>query len=152
MSDPHEGKPFPRGVLYAAAALILFTMLMVFAAQRTELGTVRLPQVAAESQVEVRFEDLGADGLGVLDAATGTTLARVPQGQDGFIRGVIRGVNRTRKLDGLEPQMVFRLARWTDGRLSLIDPETEEVVDLRGFGATNLDAFARLVEAAEAEQ
>lgn len=152
MSDPHEGKPFPKGVLYAAAALILFTMLLVFGAQRTEIGTVRLPQVAAESQVVVRFEDLGSDGLNVLDASTGANLAHVPQGEDGFIRGVIRGVNRIRKLDGLEPQTVFRLARWSDGRLSLIDPDTEEIVDLRGFGSTNLEAFARLVEAAEAEQ
>jgi hypothetical protein len=41
--------------------------------------------------------------------------------------------------------MPFRIALETDGRLLLSDPATGRTVDLRAFGPTNLEVFARLL-------
>ncbi|MFY7781768.1 MAG: photosynthetic complex assembly protein PuhC, partial [Tagaea sp.] len=43
------------------------------------------------------------------------------------------------------PETPFRLSMWRDGSLVLDDPATGRRVDLRAFGATNRDAFARLL-------
>jgi putative photosynthetic complex assembly protein len=147
--DHHEMKMVPRGVLYGAAALILFTMVLTGVGQKTEMGTVRVPEGDVAYQVEVHFEDLGADGVEVVEASTGEVITTVPTGQDGFIRGVLRGLDRIRKLESLDQEAPYRLTRWSDGRMSITDTITEERVELRGFGQTNLEAFARLIAAAE---
>jgi putative photosynthetic complex assembly protein len=52
---------------------------------------------------------------------------------------------RDRKKLALGPEMPFRLTLWHDGRLVLDDPATGRHVDLRAFGTTNRNAFARLL-------
>lgn len=147
-SHPDEIK-FPTGILYAAGGLILASMVLTLVARVTGVGTVQVPESSAVQTEEVRFEDLGARGIKVIDSQTGTLLAHTAPGEDGFVRGVLRGMNRTRKLEGIGPEAPFQMVRWSDGRLSLFDTATQRSVELQGFGATNLAAFAKLFAAAE---
>ena len=41
----------------------------------------------------------------------------------------------------------FRLARWSDGRLTLEDPTTGRRIELGAFGPTNAEVFAELMQA-----
>ena len=59
------------------------------------------------------------------------------------------GFARTRHLENLGPEAPFRLAAWSDGRLTLDDPATGQHVELLAFGPTNAGVFARLLEAAK---
>jgi hypothetical protein len=54
---------------------------------------------------------------------------------------------RTRKLEALSRNAVFRLAREANGRLSLTDRESGRRIDLDSFGPTNSESFATFLEA-----
>jgi putative photosynthetic complex assembly protein len=97
--------------------------------------------------MQVRFEDRPDGTLAVLDATTGREASIVQPGTNGFIRGVLRGMFRGRKLEALSRDGQFRLAREADGHLTLEDPETGRRVDLDSFGPTNSAAFAGLLAA-----
>jgi putative photosynthetic complex assembly protein len=74
-------------------------------------------------------------------------VATIAPETNGFVRGVLRGMFRTRKLESLGHDARFRLAREADGRLTLQDPQTGRQVELDSFGPTNSAAFADLLVA-----
>lgn len=146
---PTGHKPFPRGALIAAGALIGFTLLGTGGARLLGIDAVATPPPAAVAESRaLRFEDR-ADGAVLVFAPDGSPVTTLEPGGDGFVRGVLRGLARTRKLMGIGPEPAFELIRWTDGRLSLIDPATGKRVELAAFGATNEQAFARFMQSTE---
>ena len=72
-------------------------------------------------------------------------VATVPPGTNGFLRGVMRGMARNRMLHDVGAAPPFRLVRWSDGRITLDDPETGRHIELDPFGPTNAGAFAALL-------
>lgn len=151
MSAPHTAQSLPRGVLLASGALILVSIAFAALSSSTGVGRVEVPPSTPVSQFEVRFEDEMQAGLVVYTSERKTPLARVEPGRDGFVRGVLRSLNRTRKLEGLPGDAPFIMTRWEDGRLSLSDPSTNISVELQGFGIDNFRAFDRLMLLAEAQ-
>ena len=83
------------------------------------------------------------------DAATGREVLVVAPGEDGFLRGTLRGLARDRRMRDIGPAAPFRLALWSDGRLTLDDTATGRRLDLLAFGQTQADAFARLLPIGE---
>jgi putative photosynthetic complex assembly protein len=148
MSEHHHNQAIPRGVLIGAGVMILLSLGLAAGSRRAHLMA---PQVALPPPIEVRqirFEDRPDGAIAILDAPSGRQVSLVPPRSNGFIRGVLRGMFRTRKLESVGRQGEFRLAREADGRLSLTDPETGRRVDLDSFGPTNSQAFAQLLIAA----
>jgi putative photosynthetic complex assembly protein len=152
MSDMISDKPFPRGVLVAAAALLGFTLVLVGAARITRIGTQQGFESAPVESRALRFEDRADGSVVVLVAsdrdderAREREVERMAPGTNGFVRSVLRGLARERKLQGIGREPAFELTRWADGRLSLEDPETGRRIELDAFGPTNVAAFARLL-------
>ncbi len=137
--------PFPRRPLIAAGLLIGFSLVVATTARLTGLGRTSLPEAGVVAIRELRFVDRADGSVAVLEPADGSVIEILPAGTNGFLRGVLRGLARDRKLSGLDDGPPFRLIRWTDGRLSLDDPTTGRRVDLGAFGRGNAEAFARLV-------
>ena len=83
----------------------------------------------------------------VKDSDDGSTLAVMIGENDGggFVRGVMRGMARERKMKGIGPAAPFELTQWENGSLSLRDPATGRAIELGSFGATNRAAFARVL-------
>jgi len=100
---------------------------------------------AAPTDVQVSrsllFRDMPGGDILITDAKTGEQVARV-QGEQGFIRGILRALHRSRKLRGLGPDGTFDLTRFDDGRLVISDRSTGEHLDLGAFGPTNIGSFA----------
>lgn len=67
-------------------------------------------------------------------------------GEHTFIRGILRATSRQRMLAGVPQEAPYRLVYWDDGRLALEDLATGEIVDLTGFGASNVASFAQLLQ------
>ncbi len=112
-------------------------------------------ELAPVSVVDLRFED-GADGLvTVFDAETGAQLAAYGMDEGVFVRSVMRGVARQRRLRGIESRDPVRLAEYPDGEMWLTDPTNEIEIYLGAFGPDNRAAFAALLypqdQLAEAE-
>ncbi|HUM13447.1 MAG TPA: photosynthetic complex assembly protein PuhC [Myxococcaceae bacterium] len=146
MSHSQTMNPVPRGVLLAAGALLALTLVLTAGARLTRATAPAVATAPAEA-IEVRFEDRPDGSIAMLEPASGRELARVPPASNGFIRGVLRGLFRERKLESLGRAGTFRIERRADGRLALEDLATHRRIDLTAFGPDNTAAFARLLEA-----
>lgn len=143
MSDHHTMK-VPRAVLLGAGAMILCSVALAASARRAHLAA---PPAAPEPLVQsvlVRFLDRPDGAIAALAAGSGQPLGLVPPRTGGFVRGVLRGMFRTRKLEGKGPSEPFRLSCTRSGRMYLDDPQTGRRVDLDSFGPTNAAAFSEL--------
>ena len=138
---------FPRLPLLGAFAAVGISLIGAAAGSvsrshgPTETGT-------ALASRDLIFEDR-ADGAVVAREAGDLHTVEVFEGENGFLRGTLRGLARTRKAEQVGPAVPFRLARWPDGRLTLDDPATGHHVELLAFGPTNAAVFAHLLTAPE---
>lgn len=144
MSD-QTAHNFPRAPLIGAALLVVGVVSYVAIARLTGNGAQQLPTGTAIVSRDLRFEDLADGSIAVQALPSETTIDVVAPGTNGFIRGSLRALSRVRKLEDTDPKTPFRLTAWNDGRLTLEDTSTGRRVDLEAFGATNEQAYARLL-------
>lgn len=137
---------FPRAVLLGAMALVITSMLLAYGTRQSGVGVTRLPTAEAVSSRMLRFEDRADGAIGVWDTQSNELVQVLAPGTNGFVRGVMRGLARDRKLLGVGHDDAFKLVRWADGRLSLEDPTTGRNIALEPFGADNSRVFARFLE------
>lgn len=152
MSASHHDAPFGTVTpwpIYALGALLLATLAVV-AWQRVVHVNAPAPVVSTTDvlwQRSLRFSDTPQGDIAVIDATSGQTVARF-EGQQGFLRGSLRALARSRQRAGGGPQQPFLLTGHADGSLVLLDPVTRDRIHLESFGPTNAAVFARLREAA----
>jgi putative photosynthetic complex assembly protein len=139
----HPSDTIPRGLLLAAAAMLLVVTASVVAT-RWSGTTIRAPDAPAVVVVPLRFEDRADGAVAVIDARSGQLIEAIT-GQAGFVRGTLRGLARERKRSGVGSEPAFELIGRADGRLTLHDPTTGRMVDLESFGPINSGVFARLL-------
>jgi putative photosynthetic complex assembly protein len=147
MSRTMRQDVFGKGTVIAMGLAILAVVGLTIA----PIPSARPPETAAALRSERSFVAADrADGAVVLsDATTGREVLVVAPGEDGFMRGTLRGLARDRRLRDLGPEAPFRLTSWSDGRLTLDDTATGRRLDLLAFGQTQADAFARLLPIGE---
>ena len=141
----HSSRPisFPRAPLVAAAALLIVSVAVV-ASVRWSGVDIRSPDAPATRTLALRFEDRPDGRIAVLDAQSGQEIHAIV-GENGFIRGTLRGLARDRKRAGGGPEQPFELITRADGRFTLQDPVTGRRVDLESFGPVNAAKFAALM-------
>lgn len=147
MNAPTFAKPVDalRWPIVAACTLAIATVVLV-GAFRLSGGRVSEPDAAAVVTRELRFLDRDDGSIAVVDARDGRTIDRIV-GQNGFVRGTLRGLARERRRQGIGAEPPFQLVARADGRLTLLDPSTARRVDLESFGPTNSAEFARWLPA-----
>ena len=111
-------------------------------------GAERVPGQALASR-DLVFADRADGGVTVSDARDGALVGILAPGEDGFVRGAMRGLVRERRIGGLGAETPFRVTGWSDGRLTLEDPATGTRLDLAAYGQTNAEAFARFLTTKE---
>lgn len=148
-----DSQPFPRGALIGAGSFVGLALCLTAA---VPLGLLPRPQTAEAARIETGIKPAQVRDLRFLDEADGAVrvvdangLAPderiLPGTNQGFIRGVVRGLARDRHLRGIGQEVPFRLTRWENGRLSLRDLATDRTIELDSFGGDNSAAFARLM-------
>ena len=78
----------------------------------------------------------------MIDAGSGQVLESV-QGEQGFLRGILRGLARERRQHSVGSAPPYVLSLRDDGRLLISDPSTGQRIDLASFGPDNAAVFAR---------
>jgi len=144
MSQAIQEPVVPKGGIIAAAALVLFSLATVTTARLTGTGGVHMTLPAAVESRDFQFEDGQNGAVLVYDALDRQLVDTLAPGSNGFIRVVLRGLARERKLGYIGRQPPFRLTRFVNGQITLTDTSTGKQIDLDAFGSTNTDAFARL--------
>jgi putative photosynthetic complex assembly protein len=139
----------PRPVLAGAAILLAVTILLAGYARLVEDAEATPPIFAAVESLDLRFEDQAGGRVLVIDAADEAVVATLEPGADGFIRSVLRGLVRERRLTDRGGRSAFRLERMANGGLRLGDPATGREVHLAAFGPSNVAAFERLMTEGE---
>ena len=148
-----DDKPFPLAPLVGAGMLITMTIAIAagpklgylppIATASTERAAHHVAVVETRS---LRFTDRPDGALVIDDVGRGTNAAVLPHGvNNGFIRGVLRGMARDRKLRGVGPAAPFALTLFADDALTLSDPSTGRNIELGSFGPTNRQSFADLL-------
>ena len=142
--------PGPSAPVLGAAALLLAALTATIAGRPGpgDFAATREGRRALAS-VDLRFEDRPDGAVSVLRAGDGDLVATLAPGTEGFVRATVRSLARDRRLGDLGREAPFRLASWPGGGLSLEDTATGRTLDLRAFGPTQTEAFARLLPAGE---
>ena len=139
--------PAPTPLLVGAGALIAFTLLAVFVGRGEGVGVTALAPGKPTARLEFRAEDQVDGSIVLRDVADPRIVGWLRPGEDGFVRGTLRGLAQARQRGGQGPEAPFSLTRFADGRLALADEATGRAVPLEVFGPTNAQAFARLMPA-----
>ena len=136
-STPIVGK----GPLLGIAALLAATLLVAGGWRLAELPT-RTPDAPTVALRELRFEDAADGSVRVVDHRSGATIESV-HGEQGFLRGSLRGLVRERRKHGIGAAVPFQLIGRADGRVTLSDPATGARIDLESFGPANAAVYTR---------
>lgn len=143
----YEGLSSGGRILAGIAAVLAAAILLAYAGRQEALtpedSSVRTVPVRA---LDIRFEEDAESTIRVVDGASGAVLRTLPPGEGGFMRGVLRPLRRERMRLEVSYEEPYRLARWSDGRLTLSDPGADLVLDIAAFGATSVAAFAMLLD------
>jgi putative photosynthetic complex assembly protein len=140
-------RPFPRGVLFGAAALLGVALMAAGFSRVTGIGKTVNPVATPVERIELRFEDRSDGAVAVFAGDATREVGILEPGTNGFIRSVLRGLARERRAHGIGAEPAFELTRWADGRLSLGDPATGRSVELSAFGSSNAGAFVHFLGA-----
>ncbi len=153
MSLPHahaavHAQPIPKAILVSAGLLIGFSLLIATAARLMHWQATPLPAARAVTVLHLNFRDRSDGAVEVRDADHGDAVVQVlAPGTNGFARGVLRGLARQRYRESIGAMSPFTLTRWSDGRLTLVDPQTDRHVSLEVFGPTNAAPFVAMFAA-----
>jgi putative photosynthetic complex assembly protein len=143
-----EGDPgitVPTPALVMAAMLLVTVLALAVAARFFNTGAFREAPAAVAVERALHFADAPNGGIVVTDGSTGALAASLPPGTNGFLRGALRTLSRARRMAGLGAEAPFRLVRYVDGRLVLLDPATNQKVTISSFGPTQVAAFDQLL-------
>ncbi len=150
MSAPAEPiDRIPRPMLFAVGTLLFATLALTAWFRLNDLPPQHSgPPVTSEAErAEILIREIPGGGTLILDPATGSEVVRLAEGEDGFVRGMLRALEHVRALHGVAPDTAVELVRWPGGHLALRDPATEWRAELVGFGADNRATFATLMSA-----
>lgn len=126
-------------------AVMLGALALVAFARLTDMPLQGVPGMAPIAQERP---------IGFLRSAEGSVL--VTDGEEviadlsgrsaGFIDSYARALERRRELRAIDQAAPVRLIQFEDGRLILVDPQTDWRVDPRSFGPDSQEAFRRFLE------
>lgn len=136
----------PRVLVIAMFSLMAASLAIVAFARITEQplrGVPALAPIAAERAITL--DGTRSEGVAVLDQ-TGAQIAFSGTDKAGFIDVIWVSVMRERKVQGVAGNPPLTLVRRTDGRTAILDPATGWSIELIGYGADNVAAFARLID------
>ena len=150
----HVDPTVPKGALVFCAGMVGFTLIMA-GAVRLGIVPIAASPVAIRTAANLKptaartlsFADEASGGLIITDITTRKIVKEIKPGEpSGFIRGLLRGMGRERRMDHVAKTVPYRLESWPNGQLSLTDTGTGRSIELSAFGPTNREAFAVLLK------
>lgn len=133
----------PHPAALAAAGMVVAALLIVSVAR---IGGYSPVQSLGTSEVAqsrlLRFES-DAQGVAVIDASTGMIITHTSA--EGFLPGVLRGLNRMRQTGQANVSDAYRLEHLSNGQLLLVDTTSGVSLDLAAYGRDNAATFLRFL-------
>ena len=95
------------------------------------------PIISSKLIYIVKSDDLSTQ---ILDENS-IILVEYPKGKETFVSTLLTVINRDRTKKNIDKARPFVLQEKDDGRISVLDPESQEEIDLMGFGEDNIIIF-----------
>ena len=131
----------PWAVKLLGSMLLLILLAVGFA--RWQGISDKQVDAATVWQRDLIFADGPQGSVVVKDAKNQIEIAKF-EGEQGFLRSTLRALARERKRQSIGPDAPMQLLGRADGRLTLLDPSTQQRIDLEAFGPSNVAVFAGL--------
>ena len=141
---PVPSHSLPLAVKLIGSMLLLILLAIGFA--RWQGISDKQADAATVWQRDLIFADGPQGTVVVKDAKNQTEIAQF-EGEQGFLRSTLRALVRERKRLNIGPDAPMQLLGRADGRLTLLDPSTQQRIDLEAFGPSNAAVFAGLQKA-----
>ena len=141
---PVPNPTLPLAVKLIGSMLLLIVLAIGFA--RWQGISDKQADAATVWQRDLVFADGPQGSVIVKDAQSQTEIAQF-EGEQGFLRSTLRALVRERKRQNIGPDAPMQLLGRADGRLTLLDPSTQQRIDLEAFGPSNASVFAGLQKA-----
>lgn len=135
----------PLVLIRAMFALALFSLVLVAYARLTDRPLVGVPpsgQIVSETVFT--FEHFPSGEVQVI-GTDGSILASSRDERAGFIEVIWRVQDRARMLAAYQGDAPVKVVRFDTGRIAIIDTAIDQQVELSGYGADNVAAFASLL-------
>ncbi len=100
---------------------------------------------------QLSFVERPGDQMAIIDARNGLQAGQVRSTADGFVPGVMYGMEVARRRFGVDLDAPYKLTELSDGRVLLTDPPTHNEIDLESFGTANARQFAALLHSREVD-
>ncbi|MEL6478445.1 MAG: photosynthetic complex assembly protein PuhC [Pseudomonadota bacterium] len=125
------------------AGLVLFGVYI--AVEGVASGKLRdtLPPGPPVAERALRFTDHAPGVVAVLDADTGEALELLGRDEGMFLRVAMRSFARDRLKIRVGSEQPFELAEWPSGHVTLRDPATGRVMQLKAYGHSQVAAFKK---------
>ncbi len=150
MASHSHAQQFPRAILVAAAALIGLTIALAALGRLSGLGVTAPDDADIVASIELYFQDREDGSVWIYRDVAEEPVTVLPPGTNGFVRGVMRGLARERRMHDVGAGEPFELRSNAAGGLRLHDPSTRRTIDLQAFGPDNYGAFAAIYSDATA--
>jgi len=134
----------PSPAALAAAGMVVAALLAASAARISGYSPVQKLEASEVSQSRLLRFDSDVQGVAVIDAATGDVITHTSA--EGFIPGVLRGLNRMRQTEDASATDAYRLEHLVNGQLLLVDTVTGVSLDLAAYGRDNAATFLRFLQ------
>ncbi|MEO0463493.1 MAG: photosynthetic complex assembly protein PuhC [Pseudomonadota bacterium] len=133
-------------VIAITLALAISTRFGIFERQANP-DIARAEAGAVQSDIRtLTFHDAPDGSIWVADGATGQELARYGINEGGFVRSTARAVITPRLQRGIGPETPFELVEWSNGSMTLRDPETGRGIELASFGDLNHSVYVDILK------
>ncbi len=135
----------PRVLVIAMFGLMAASLAIVAFAQLTDQPQRGVPAPSAiVAERMITLDGNRNEGVRVLDTS-GAEIAFSQTDRNGFIDVIWVGIMRERKVQGVTGNPPLALVRRENGHTAIIDPATDWSIELIGYGADNIAAFAKLL-------
>lgn len=143
MAQPPARGLRPSPAALAAAGMVAAALLAVSLARVSGYSPVQ--SLGATEVAQSRLLRFESDPLGVavIDATTGAVITHTSA--EGFIPGVLRGLNRMRQTEQAKASDAYRLEHLRNGQLLLVDTASGVALDLAAYGRDNAQSFVRFL-------
>lgn len=131
--------------LLGAASLVVVSIVAVAWVQLNRSGSEEAGARTPQTVYQMDFRDIGSDRIAVVDTGLEETITIVEAGKDGLVRRALKGLERTRTLQGLPVDAPYQVIIWDTGRLTLSDLGTDRHIPLDSFGPTGTGALKELL-------
>ena len=145
MTSQSNLRSSPQLPTLVAVAMVAASLVLVAGAR---IAGFEPQRAAALSDIKdsrlIRFEHDTTGSIKIIDAETGGSIAIADR--EGFIPGILRGLNRLRRTGDGDISAAYRLDKAHNGQLLLTDTITGVTLDLNAYGQDNAQIFAKFLQ------